>query len=103
LKSVPAVLSRIYSFSSLFKAGHRIQLEIMCNEPLADAFAQLLPPDSYLPGGRATSHKIVRDARHPSRLLLPVIPTERVIREPAYRSIHSSSPSSTRQSILFAR
>ena len=30
---------RIYSFSNLFKAGHRIQLELMCNEPFADAFA----------------------------------------------------------------
>jgi hypothetical protein len=27
----------IYSFSNLFKAGHRIQLEVMCNEPFADA------------------------------------------------------------------
>jgi hypothetical protein len=76
------------------------------NEPFADALAQLLPPDSYhLPSGRATTHKIFHgDARHPSHLLLPVIPTKaEEIREPAYRSIHSSSPSSTRQSILFAR
>jgi len=68
---------RIYSFSNLFRAGHRIQLELMCNEPFADAFAQLLPPDSYhLPSGHATTHKIFRDARHPSHLLLPVIPEE---------------------------
>jgi putative CocE/NonD family hydrolase len=69
---------RIYSFSNLFKAGHRIQLELMCNEPFADAFSQLLPPDSYhLPSGRATTHKVFRDARHHSHLLLPVVPAER--------------------------
>jgi putative CocE/NonD family hydrolase len=68
---------RIYSFSNLFKAGHRIQLELMCNEPFADAFSQLLPPDSYhLPSGRATTHKVFRDALHHSHLLLPVIPAE---------------------------
>ena len=55
---------RIDSFSNLFKAGHRIQFEFVCNEPFADAFSQLLPPDSYhLPSGRATTHKISRDAR----------------------------------------
>ena len=53
---------RIYSFSNLFKAGHRIQLELMCNEPFADAFAQLLPPDSYhLPtGARRTRSSATR-------------------------------------------
>src|SRR4029450_2243047 len=29
---------RIYSFSNLFKAGHRIQLEAMCTEPCAGAW-----------------------------------------------------------------
>ena len=59
---------RIYSFSNLFKAGHRIQLELMCNEPFADAFAQLLPPDSYhLPTG-AHDAQDLRDARHHSHL-----------------------------------
>ena len=68
--------SRLYSFSNVFKAGHRIQLELACNEPFGEAHAQLLPPDSYhLPSGRATAHKIYRDAAHPSHLLLPVIPS----------------------------
>ena len=68
---------RLYSFSNVFKAGHRIQLELLCNEPFADVVSQLLPPDSYhLPSGRATMHKIFRDAPHPSHLLLPVIPAE---------------------------
>jgi predicted acyl esterase len=68
---------RVFSFSNLFRAGHRIQLELSCNEPLADSNSQLLPPDSYhLPSGRATTHKIFRDAAHTSHLLLPVIPVD---------------------------
>ena len=69
---------KVYPFSNVFKAGHSIQLELMCNEPFRrDAFSQLLPPDSYhLPSGRATTHKVFRDALHPSHLLLPVIPAE---------------------------
>jgi predicted acyl esterase len=66
---------RMYSFSNLFKVGHRIQVELMCNEPFADGFSQLLPPDSYhLPSGRATTHKVFRDSAHQSHLLLPFIP-----------------------------
>ncbi|HKU84766.1 MAG TPA: CocE/NonD family hydrolase [Casimicrobiaceae bacterium] len=66
---------RLYSFSNVFKSGHRMLLDLGCNEPLFDADAQLLPPDSYhLPSGRATAHRIYRDAAHPSHLLLPVIP-----------------------------
>src|SRR5690606_23845084 len=66
---------RMYPFSNLFKAGHRLELELSCNEAIDDASAKLLPPDSYhLPSGRATAHKIYRDADHPSRLILPVIP-----------------------------
>lgn len=68
---------RLYSFSNVFKAGHRIQLELACNEPFADPDVQLLPPDSqHLPSGRATTHKIFRDAAHPSHLLLPLIPAD---------------------------
>jgi predicted acyl esterase len=66
---------RLYSFSNVFKQGHRLQLELACNEPFAEEHATLLPPDSYhLPSGRATCHKIFRDAVHQSHLLLPVIP-----------------------------
>ncbi len=65
---------RLYSFANVFRAGHRVQLELACNEPFAESHAQLLPPDSYhLPSGRATAHKIFRDADHESHLLLPVI------------------------------
>jgi putative CocE/NonD family hydrolase len=66
---------RLYSFSYVFRAGHRVRLELACNEPFEDPDVQLLPPDSqHLPSGRATMHKIFRDASHRSHLLLPVIP-----------------------------
>ena len=42
------------------------------NEPLADEHNALLPPDAFhLPVGRPVTHKIYRDAAHPSRLVLP--------------------------------
>jgi predicted acyl esterase len=66
---------RIYSMSNVFKAGHRIELEIRSQEASDDPLAALLPPDaSHLPSGRAVTHKIHRDKDHPSHLLLPVIP-----------------------------
>ncbi len=67
---------RLYSFAYNFKVGHKLQLELSCNEPMGgDAHASLLPPDSFhLPSGRATNHKIYRDSVHLSRLLMPVIP-----------------------------
>ncbi len=66
---------RIYSMSWVFKAGHRIELEVRSQEASDDPQAALLPPDaSHLPSGRATTHKIYRDKEHPSPLLLPIIP-----------------------------
>ena len=68
---------RIYSMSWVFKAGHRIELEIRSQEASDDPMAALLPPDAgHLPSGRATTHKIYRDKDHPSYLLLPVIPAD---------------------------
>jgi len=68
---------RLYPFSFLIQPGHRIELELACNEPLDGEDAKLLPPDSYhLPSGRATMHKIYRDKDYPSRLVLPYIPKE---------------------------
>jgi len=48
-------------------------LVLSCNEPLVDANNSLLPPEAamHLPSGRATSHKVYRDAAHQSRLVLP--------------------------------
>jgi len=69
---------RLYPFSFLIQPGHKIQLELACNEPLDGEDAKLLPPDSYhLPSGRATFYKIYRDKNHQSRLILPVIPKEK--------------------------
>ncbi len=68
---------RIYSFSNVFKAGHRIELELSSQESFTDPANALLPPDSFhLPSGRATTHKISRDREHPSYLLLPIIPND---------------------------
>jgi uncharacterized protein len=43
------------------------------DEPLSDEHNALLPPDAYhLPVGWPVTHKIYRDAHHPSRLVLPL-------------------------------
>jgi uncharacterized protein len=47
-------------------------VELSNDEPLADEHNSLLPPDAFhLPVGRPVTHKIYRDALHPSRLVLP--------------------------------
>ncbi|MFI0409293.1 hypothetical protein [Actinomadura sp. 3N508] len=46
-------------------------MELSNNEPLADAHNALLPDAFHLPVGRPVTHKIYRDAAHPSRLVLP--------------------------------
>lgn len=63
---------RIYPFANEFKAGHKLVVELMCNEPLVDEHNSLLPPDAFhLPVGRPVTHTIYRDATHLSRLVLP--------------------------------
>jgi len=63
---------RLYPFAATFLPGHRVVAELSNNEPLADDHNSLLPPDAFhLPVGRAVTHKIYRDASHPSRLVLP--------------------------------
>jgi predicted acyl esterase len=62
---------RLYPFANEFRAGHRLVLELMCNEPLVDEHNALLPPDAFhLPVGRPVTHTVYRDAEHPSRLVL---------------------------------
>jgi len=62
---------RLYPFANEFRAGHKLVLELMCNEPLVDEHNSLLPPDAFhLPVGRPVAHIIYRDAEHPSRLLM---------------------------------
>ncbi len=63
---------RLYPFAATFLPGHRLVAELSNAEPLADEHNALLPPDAFhLPVGRAVTHKVHRDATHPSRLLLP--------------------------------
>jgi predicted acyl esterase len=63
---------RLYPFANTFKPGHRLTVELSCDEPLADEHNALLPPDAFhLPVGRPVTHKIYRDAAHRSRLVLP--------------------------------
>ncbi|MDL5155645.1 CocE/NonD family hydrolase [Actinomycetospora termitidis] len=63
---------RLYPFATVFRPGHRLVVELSNAEPLADAHNALLPPDAFhLPVGRPVTHRVHRDARHPSRLVLP--------------------------------
>ncbi len=63
---------RLYPFANTFKPGHTLTVELSNDEPLADEHNALLPPDAFhLPVGRPVTHKIYRDAAHPSRLVLP--------------------------------
>lgn len=63
---------RLYPFAHAFLPGHRLVVELSNDEPLADEHNALLPPDAFhLPVGRPVTHKIYRDAEHPSRLVLP--------------------------------
>jgi predicted acyl esterase len=67
---------RLYPFAATFQPGHRLAVELSNDEPLADAHNALLPPDAFhLPVGRPVTHKIYRDAAHPSRLVLPFTTT----------------------------
>ncbi|MFD6895847.1 CocE/NonD family hydrolase [Rhodococcus sp. NPDC060086] len=63
---------RVYPFAATILPGHKIVAELSCNEPLFDDHNALLPPDAFhVPVGRPVTHKIYRDAAHPSRLVLP--------------------------------
>ena len=63
---------RLYPFAATFLTGHKLVVELSNDEPLFDEHNSLLPPDAFhLPVGAAVTHKIYRDAEHPSRLVLP--------------------------------
>jgi len=69
----------IMSVCHMFKAGHRICIEISCLDlPTGVAGATNV---EYIPyhicQNRTVYHKIFRDAEHPSHLLLPVIPVKK--------------------------
>lgn len=63
---------RLYPFAATLLPGHRLVVELSNDEPLTDEHNSLLPPDAFhLPVGRPVTHKVYRDAAHPSRLVLP--------------------------------
>lgn len=63
---------RVYPMAATILPGHRVTVELSCNEPMVDEHNSLLPPDAFhLPVGRPVTHKVYRDAAHPSRLVLP--------------------------------
>jgi hypothetical protein len=67
---------RLYPFAATLLPGHRLVVELSNDEPLFDEHNSLLPPDAFhLPVGRPVTHKIYRDAAHPSRLMLPFTTT----------------------------
>lgn len=70
--SIEEYVVRLYPFANTFLPGHRLVAELSNAEPLADEHNSLLPPDAFhLPVGRPVTHKVYRDAQHPSRLVLP--------------------------------
>jgi predicted acyl esterase len=78
-KSIPVETGKINEYvaqlrpiSYTFKAGHRIKLEISSIDIPTD-------PETYdvmwhICNSKPTLHEIYRDGKHPSHLLLPVIP-----------------------------
>lgn len=75
--TVEEYVVRLYPFAATFLPGHRLVVELSCDEPLAGAHNALLPPDAFhLPVGRPVTHKVYRDATRPSRLMLPFVRTE---------------------------
>jgi predicted acyl esterase len=70
--TVQEYVVRLYPMTTTFLPGHRLVVELSNDEPLADDHNALLPPDAFhLPVGRPVTHKVYRDAQHPSRLVLP--------------------------------
>ena len=62
--------------AATFLPDHRLVVELSNDEPLDDEHNALLPPDVFhLLVGRPVTHKIYRDAAHPSRLVLPFTTT----------------------------
>ncbi len=80
-KPEPVVPGEIYeytiainSISNVFRAGHRIRLEIRTLEHSKEPEGAQPPYAIHLCSSKITVHKIYRDKQHQSHLLLPVIP-----------------------------
>lgn len=59
--------------SNVFKAGHRIKLEITSSD-YKGAYMHMETHFYHLPSSKTTLHKIYHDREHRSHLLLPIIP-----------------------------
>jgi len=65
---------RVYPMAATILPGHKVVVELSCDEPMADEHNALLPPDAFhVPVGRPVQHTVYRDAAHPSRLVLPFV------------------------------
>ena len=70
------IRDRSWVTSNLFRAGHRIRLEISSsNFPRFDRNLNTGDPIGDDASPRAASQRVLHDATYPSRLILPVIPT----------------------------
>jgi uncharacterized protein len=76
----PVIPGKIYEYAiellplgNVFKAGHRIKLEIYSMEGAKDA-DMLQHYHPHVCSSKTTAHRIYRDMQHQSHLLLPVIP-----------------------------
>lgn len=82
-EAVPVIPGQAYEYaievqpiSNVFKAGHRIRLEIRSMEHGSEGAQGQPPNSSHLCSSRGTLHHIFRDMEHQSHLLLPVIPKQ---------------------------
>jgi predicted acyl esterase len=83
ITSEPILPGEVYEYaielspiSNVFKAGHRIMLEIRSLEHSKEPEGIQPPFFVHLCSSRPTVHKIYRDQEHRSHLLLPIIPKE---------------------------
>ena len=85
INSEPVVPGEIYEYvielspiSNVFKAGHRIKLEIKNVDHPKASVATAAVGQAHLPyhlsSSTTTRHQIYHDREHPSHLLLPIIP-----------------------------
>ncbi len=81
IKSEPVVPGKIYEYviavnplSNVFKAGHRIKLEIRTLEHSKEPEGAQPPFAIHICSSKTVLHNIFRDKKHQSHLLLPVVP-----------------------------
>jgi hypothetical protein len=87
LKSEPIIPGDINEYNvdlgkiaNVFRAGHRIRLEIQSLESSRDPEMQI-HYHPRLPSSRTTLHKIYRNAQYPSHLMLPIVGVKESVME----------------------